>query len=458
MLYIFIWLWVLVFAVFVSMLFRIVVPTNEVHIVQSSKSTQPFGKWFDKGAVYFNWPSWMPYIGITRIVLPMSIFTVSLDAYSAYDIGKVPFEVDVMAWFRVDNAPTAAQRIENFDELKDQLDDILRWAVRKVLASSDVETIMETRKEMSKQFVSEVLEQANEYGVTTISIEFMDIRDPNDHSSKTITDIMNKKKSLIEKESRIEVAENTKLAEIKEISAHKEAEVEKQAALEAVGKREAERNESVGVAKQLAEQKILLEAKTTEINKMEVLEVETVRKAEIAKSAEIVKSEEVAKKLEVEAAGQQVQIETIATWQMNAELQRAKGIEAVGKAEAEAKKAMELAPVSAQIELAKEIGENKWYQYYLLAVEGIKASENVGVAKAKALEVADMKIVATSGNVESGLDNLLDVLSAKGGIAISNGLEVLNQFPAGKELLKKIIGNNEAEVIEDDTPKLSENS
>ena len=36
---------------------------------------------------------------------------------------------------------------------------------------------METRKDMSQQFIAEVLDQANAYGVETMSIEFMDIRD-----------------------------------------------------------------------------------------------------------------------------------------------------------------------------------------------------------------------------------------------------------------------------------------
>gem|GEM_PF-3818251 len=65
---------------------------------------------------------------------------------------------------------------------------------------------------------------------------------------------------------------------------------------------------------------------------------------------------------------------------------RAQGIEAVGKAQAEARKAMELAPVMAQIELAKEIGNNSNYMEYLLGIDGIKAGQIIGVAKAEALK------------------------------------------------------------------------
>ena len=51
---------------------------------------------------------------------------------------------------------------------------------------------------------------------------------------------------------------------------------------------------------------------------------------------------------------------------MLAEKRRAEGIEAVGLADAEAEKAMQLAPVRAQIELAEEIGTNEGYMNYLL--------------------------------------------------------------------------------------------
>ena len=64
----------------------------------------------------------------------MSIFVVDLNSYAAYDNGKVPFVVDIKAWFRVEDANNAAQRIETFIELKNQLDDIMRGAVRKILA------------------------------------------------------------------------------------------------------------------------------------------------------------------------------------------------------------------------------------------------------------------------------------------------------------------------------------
>jgi flotillin len=56
----------------------------------------------------------------------------------------------------------------------------------------------------------------------------MDIRDPENKESTVINDIMEKKKSMIEKQSRVEVAYNKRDAEIAEIQARKEAEVQDQ--------------------------------------------------------------------------------------------------------------------------------------------------------------------------------------------------------------------------------------
>jgi flotillin len=231
--------------IIIAMYFRKVVPTNEVHIVQSTKRTTPYGKDLEDGAVYYNRPSWVPAIGIARIILPTSMFTIELNGYYAYDKEKVPFVVDVMAWFRVEDSKTAAQRIENFTILRAQLDDILKGAVRAVLASDNVVSIMEIRKELGEKFKSEVLQQCEEYGVYTVNIDFMDIRDPSDNSSNVIADIMEKKKSMIEKESRIEVANNQKEARIAEIDAQKEADLINEAALQAVGEREALKNQRV---------------------------------------------------------------------------------------------------------------------------------------------------------------------------------------------------------------------
>ena len=77
---------VLLFALFL----RRVVPTNEVHIVQSSKKTTSYGKDTGHGNTYYLIPSWVPIFGVVRVSLPMSVFDLDLQNYEAYDKGRLP--------------------------------------------------------------------------------------------------------------------------------------------------------------------------------------------------------------------------------------------------------------------------------------------------------------------------------------------------------------------------------
>ena len=58
-----------------ALLLRRVVSTNEVHIIQSSKTTVSYGKDHDSGNTYYEWPSWIPKIGIVKIILPVLSIT-----------------------------------------------------------------------------------------------------------------------------------------------------------------------------------------------------------------------------------------------------------------------------------------------------------------------------------------------------------------------------------------------
>lgn len=451
----------------IAAMFRRVTPTNEVHIVQSSKSTTPYGKGFDS-STYYAWPSWLPKIGVEVSLLPMNIFVVDLVGYSAYDNGKVPFVVDVKAWFRVESAALAAQRVDTFGDLKDQLDDIMRGAVRKILAGEDIEKIMENRKELGDVFIQDVADQAAAFGIKTENIEFMDIRDPNDGSSTVIEDIMSKKKSAIEKEARVEIAENEKVARIKEIEAKKESDVKQQEADEVVGKRRARKDQEVGISIEQANQKVQEQAALTKEKEMAVAKVANVRQAEIIKEAEIVKAEQnkatqiihaeaQKQQMVIDAKARQEQAKVVAQGEMEAEQNRAKGIEAVGDAEAKAKESMEVALIAGQVQLAKEIAETPEYMSYLLGIEEIKAQKDIGIEKAKALQAGDTKIIATTGNVGEGLNSVLDVFSGKGGMKVGTMLETLKQTPAGQALWNKLMGEkskeSEVTVIEGEAEK-----
>lgn len=268
----------------VAFLFRTVVPTNMVHIVQSGKRTTSYGTGQKAGNVYYRWPSWIPILGITSIKLPVSNFDQSFKDYEAYDKDRVPFMLDITAFFRIADTNKAAERVSTIDELKAQLKAIIQGAVRKILASHDINSIMTDRATFGNQFTEEVKGELANWGVEPVkNIELMDMRDSK--GSTVIADIMAKKSSQITMESRIEVAKNNKDAELAEVTAKQQVDVRRQEAEENVGKRTAEKTKVVGIAEQQSKQEIAEEEAKTADKTMAVEKINKVRLAEIEKEA-----------------------------------------------------------------------------------------------------------------------------------------------------------------------------
>ncbi len=411
--------------IFLSMLYRKVVPTNRVHIVQSRASTRSYGTNQGTKNVYYKWPAWIPFFGISVIELPISNFDLSLKGYEAYDKDRVPFRVDVTAFFRIKDTAKAAERISSIEELIEQLTQIVQGAVRKVLSSDVIDNIMLERAQFGKQFTYEIENQLKEWGVEAVkSLELMDIRDSD--GSHVISNIMAKKTSHIEMESRTEVAKNKQLSETAEIEAQRTVNLSIQDAEKQVGERKAATTLAVGVAEQKSKQGVLEQQKETQERVTAVNRIAEVRAAEIARDKAIV-------------AAEQTKQTTVIIAEGNLEAARAdaQAVEVAGKARAEAEKAMQMAPVDAQIALAKEIGDNEGYQQYLVSLEGIKAHIVVGSKQAEALAGADVKVIANSGTPTEGARGVMDLFSGNGGRGLAGMIESFGNTPLGAGLLKK---------------------
>jgi flotillin len=441
---------------------RRIVPTNVVHIVQRGNQTVSYGTKKESN-VYYEWPGWLPKLGVTVRVLPVSNFDVELKRYEAYDKDRVPFVVDVKAFFHISDTNVAAEKVESFQELKSQLENVVQGAVRSILAKSKLEEIMEERSVFGKQFTEAVNTDLKNWGVEAIkSIELMDVRDA--EGSHAIQQIMAKRMSAIDMESRIEVAKNQKAAKQAELEARKEIEVttaetekiagEAQAlSQQAIGIAKAESMKRTGIAAQESESEIAKAQRLTAEQKMEVVKINQIKQAEINKEQEIILAEQEKQKMEINAAADKFRVETEAAAQLEAKKKQAEAIKTIGEseaeiikakgvAEAESKKAMELAGVTAQTTLAKEIGENKSYQEYLIRVKEVEVSQVVGVAQyesiAKALASADLKLLVNSGDVHSGIGKLTDLFSAKGASQLNGLVEGLKQTEEGKNLLSML--------------------
>lgn len=423
-----------VVALMLAASFRAVVSTNDVHIVQSVKKTTSYGKDQPTGNVYYRWPAWLPRIGVKTIVLPVSVFDVKLDSYAAYDKGRVPFVIDVMAFFRITETNLAAQRVHSYAELIEQLKGILQGACRAILASSEIEEILEGRGKFGKMFTEEVDHNLEAWGVQTVKvIELMDIRDAPE--SKVIHNIMAKKKSLIERQSRVEVAENHRAAQEAEIEAQRQVELQKQNALQQVGQRSAEKDKQVGIANQVAAQEVKVQEKITAQKQMDVEQVNKVRAAEIARDVQVVQAQQKKQTQIIEAEGAKQQTITVAEGNLEQAKLHAQGVRVEGEARGAAEQAVLMAPVTTQINLAKEIGANQGYQTYLVQIRSIEMAQAVGVEQAKALEKADIKVIANSGGVTDGVKNVMDLFTSKGGTQLGAMVEAFAQTPTGKQLI-----------------------
>lgn len=434
-------------AFLIAVFFRVVVSTNDVHIVQSAKRTISYGKDQQAGNVYYKWPAWMPVIGVRVIVLPVSVFDLKLNDYAGYDKGRVPFVIDIMAFFRIADSSMAAQRVHSFAELRDQLQGILQGATRSILAKSEIEEILEKRAEFGQMFTTSVDEQLKAWGVTDVkNIELMDIRDA--QGSTVIANIMAKKKSLIEKESRVAVAENIRAAQEAEIVAQREVALRKQEAEQQVGQRSAEKDKQVGIAQQQAAQQIKEQEKLTTEKHMAVLQVQNVRQAEIQREVQVVAADQQRQTDIIKAEGEKRQTVIIAEGNLGQAQLHAQGVEVEGKAKGAAEQAVLMAPVNSQIALAKEIGGNDGYQKYLLGIKEIDKNQVVGVAQAEALKAAEIKVIANAGDVVGGVSNVMELLTTKGGTQLGAMAEAFGQTPAGAAIMKKLNGGGKDHLPE----------
>ncbi len=467
---------------------RRVVKPSEVHVVRRTKSTDIYGqpnedlsKDQTAGNVYYKIPIWMPIWGVEVQVLPLSNFSVKLEDYEAYDKDKLPFVVDVTAFFRIADYRQAASRIEDLDTLQEHLTNIVQSAVRSILANDNLDQIMVQRSVYGEKFTDEVKENLKEWGIVPVkSIELMDVRDKG--GEKVISNVMEKKKSFIDMESRKEVAKNNQAAREAEIAAEKAIAIKEQEKAEEVGKRTADQEKAVGIAQEKSKQEIAEQKKLTQEKDMDVIQVKTVRQAEIDKQEVVIKANAGKDKQRIEAeagvivAGQQKEAQRIEaeakvlvaeqnekaathdaqaayvkmTKEAEANLVAAKneaeGIEAKGSAEATAKEKLGNAEVAPQIMLAKEIGNNEGYQQYLIEIRKVDAIKEVGVEQAKNLGNADIKIIANAGgNLNEGVNSVMELFSAKGGQNLGSMLEALAGSELGQQLLNKVIKKDDAD-------------
>lgn len=443
------WLFIILFILYIITQLRIVVPTNEVHIVQRKRASVPYGRGFD-GNVYIAWPSFLPFIWVEVQRLPLSIFTIKVDQYKAYDSWKVPFIVDVTAFFVVKEPEIAAQKISNIDELKEHLNETLKWVIRKTLAWKDIIEIMESRVEIKEEFYKEVLDSVKSWWVDLKNVEFMDIRDPDDWASRVIDNIMNKKRSQIEAESQIEVAENQKRATIEkenkaaeararaaeakskadivEYNSIRESELKRIENEKITKQQEIEKERELSLRREESTQKLSEATKLTRERELAIQKLEQEENAEIHKRIEIIKAEEERERVRIDAEAKKVRIEleTKAENDRMTSSAEAKKIAIELEAQAEKNRIQQIAEARARevnyiwtaearnkTEMAEALNmfTTASLNYMIKELEAW-VTRDVDLEKARALSKADIKVISTWENWWNWVKNFMDLFSA----------------------------------------------
>ena len=367
-----VWLWVIgLFILFlIARSLRRVVPTNEVHILQKGNKTIIKWRGFEWWNVYYKFPEWVPKLWVSVTRLPLFVFDVKLVDYQAYDNWKVPFKVDVTAFFVIRDPEIAATRIADFAELQEQLVEVVRGAVRKTLAQYDIRKIMESRSEIWQEFYQEVTQAVKEWWVELKNTEFMDIRDADWYN--VIRNLLEKKRKQIETEAAEEVArkeaekemveaEEKKKAELVKIQAEQEAQLKRIEAEKLIKAQEVEKNKLVALQEQEAKQMLLEKEKETKTKELEIKLLEEQKQAEIEKVKEIIEAEKQKEKEIIQAEAKKEK-----------ELKEAEAKAKAIEMEAEAKaKALEKEAEAKRIAIEKE-----WFAK-------AKTIDYVGTAEAK---------------------------------------------------------------------------
>jgi flotillin len=392
----------------IAWMWRVVVPTNMVHIVNVAKSQKVYGRNYPAGNAYFRFPEWFPFVGVSVTQFETSNFQIKLENKEVNAFNNVPILISTQSVFVLKDAKIVAEKVASDKVMKDSLTDIVISSLRTVCNKYTIEELLAKRKEISSDFSEEVNKNTNEWGLVAVNeLHITSIEDGS--NSRAIADIREKEKSRINCESRLVQAAREREAKMAEIEAQRQVDLAEQEALQQVATRTAEKEKAIGIAQELTKQEIAEQIRITTERDMEVKAVQDNKAAEIAKTVaetnakaakavEITNAEAEKEKQALEADAQLIFDQKQAEGIKAKEFANAESIAKVGAAKATAEKEMQLASVTAQVTLAEKVGDNKAYQDYLVRKDQVVANKEVGIAQAAALEKANINIVGGSGS------------------------------------------------------------
>lgn len=387
---------------------HLVVTPNRKFVVSSDDKVAT-----DKIKTYFAIPKWLPFFGRSVRIMDVTIKEIR-DKQETIEKGQARFSVNSSTKYKINDVKTAAETFISSEELDKQLIEVIRASVRATTVKYDIENVRSKKKDVEDAVRKEMEDDLAKWGLELVNFQLVNIEDTED--SEIVSNISKRREKEIESQTRQQNAEKDKAARIKEAES-----------VEKAREREIEKDQKIAEKEQLKAQKISEQEKTAKEKAFEVIKVETIKQAEIDKEkAEILAEQE--KEVAIIKADQEKQSEKIMKDKKELEGQgdrlrseeKAKGdaatVKEQGLAEAEATKATGLA--EAEIIKAKGLAEaeaidkkqealNKFTEISITALTAEKVVEKdqaIGVATAKALETADLKVFSGGESDREGFN------------------------------------------------------
>ena len=333
----------------------------------------------DKRKTYFAIPEFIPFLGRKVRVMDLTIKEI-VQKQISYEKNQARFNVTSSTKYRISDVKRAAETFDDDEELRKQLQEVIISSTNAIASQYDVVVMRSKKQEMSEAILKEMADDLSEWGLQLVSFQLIDFLDTED--SSIISDISKRREVEIEARTREENAEKLKAARIKEAQAEELAKTKEIEKDKIIAEREQDKNKAISIREKEAEEK-----------KFEVVQVQTIKQAEIDKEKAIVlanqdkETEAIIKdKKKLEGEGDRLKSE-----------EQAKGeaapIREKGFAEAEAKEKLQSALNKFKDDAIRA----------LVAEKIVEMQKDVGIASAKALETADMKVFV-GDDAKSGFD------------------------------------------------------
>lgn len=379
--------WIIGFVIAILILLVIlmyrIVPAGVAHYVVSSGKTMvcsPDSAIRDQLPDSVKGSRWYFHIPILRTVRKLDLTIKELVlSQETYEKNQARYNVKSSIKYRIKSVMRAAETFVDNEDLQEQLKEVVSASVRAVTVKYDVVEARANKKKMGDEIQKEMEDDLAKWGLELVNFQLIDFQDTAD--SKIISNISKRREVEIEARTREENAEKIKVARIKEAEAEETAKTREIEKDKIIAQREQDKEKEIAERKKLAEEK-----------RFEVVQVQTIKQAEIDKEKAIVE------------ANQKKETETIYKVQKQLEgegdklraMEKAKGdaapIREKGLAEAEAKEKLQAALNKFKSDAIRA----------LIAERIVDMQKDVGVATAKALEQADVKVFAGGDDTSKG--------------------------------------------------------